>query len=111
MDALLRQLPHPPWRVFAGELNLLQLAAVIQHSAAHLCGDTGTLHMALMTRTPAVSWFRPNPGSEAWIPVGDLYRTLLGTGDDPHGSLQGITTPELVRAVQSVLAAAGTSPA
>ena len=111
MDALLRQLPHPPWRVFAGELNLLQLAAVIQHSAAHLCGDTGTLHMALMTRTPAVSWFRPNPGSQAWIPVGDCYRTLLGAEDNPHGSLQGISTPELVRAVQSVLAAPGTSPA
>jgi heptosyltransferase-1/heptosyltransferase-2 len=110
METLLKQLPRPPWRVFAGELNLLQLAAVIQHSAVHLCGDTGTLHLALMTGTPAVSWFRPNPGSEVWIPVGDRYRTIFGVGNDPHAPLQGIETPELVRAAESVLRERG-SPA
>jgi len=103
---LLKQLPHPPWRVFAGELDLMQLAAVIQHSAAHLCGDTGTLHMGLMTGTPTVSWFRPNPGSEKWIPVGTHHRTLFGTGNDPHAALQGIETAKLIAAVQAVLHAA-----
>ncbi|MGD0348855.1 MAG: glycosyltransferase family 9 protein [Verrucomicrobiota bacterium] len=103
MDALLKRLPRPPWRVFAGELDLLQLAAVIQHSAVHLCGDTGTLHLALMTNTPAVSWFRPNPGSEVWIPAGEKFRTILGTGNDPHAALQGIETAQLLAAVQAVL--------
>jgi ADP-heptose:LPS heptosyltransferase len=103
MDALLRQLPHPPWRVFAGDLNLMQLAAVIQHSAAHFCGDTGTLHLALMTGTPAVSWFRSNPGSEVWIPTGEKYRTIFGTGTDPHAGLQGIETARLVQSLGEVL--------
>lgn len=106
MDALLRQLPRPPWRVFAGDLNLMQLAAVIQHSAAHFCGDTGTLHLALMTGTPTVSWFRPDPNWKVWIPVGDRHRTVFGTGNDPNAALQGIETAKLVEAVQAVLGAA-----
>jgi len=109
MAALLRQLPRAPWRVFAGELNLLQLASVIQHSAAHLCGDTGTLHLALMTGTPTVSWFRPNPGSEVWIPAGEKFRTILGTGHDPHAALQGVETARLLTSLEAVFAAAETS--
>ena len=34
MEQLLAQLPQKPWRVFAGNLSLMQLAAVIQHSGA-----------------------------------------------------------------------------
>jgi ADP-heptose:LPS heptosyltransferase len=109
MELLLKQLSRPPWRVFAGELDLMQLAAVIQHSAAHLCGDTGTLHLALMTGTPTVSWFRPNPGSEVWIPAGEKFRTIFGTGNNPHAALQGIETARLLAAVQAVFAAAETS--
>jgi hypothetical protein len=41
MAELLALLPQKPWRVFAGNLNLTQIAAVIQHSALHFCGDTG----------------------------------------------------------------------
>ena len=103
LDLLLRGLKSKPWRVFGGDLNLGQLAAVIQHSAVHLCGDTGTLHMALVTGTPTVSWFRPNPGSEAWIPNGSRHRTLMGTGTNPHAALEGIATAGLVNAVQAVL--------
>jgi ADP-heptose:LPS heptosyltransferase len=110
MESLLKQLPHPPWRVFAGELNLLQLAAVIQHSAAHLCGDTGTLHLGLMTGAPTVSWFRPNPGSEVWISAGDRCRTIFGTGNNPHAALQGIETGKLLAAVQTVLGGRGNPP-
>jgi ADP-heptose:LPS heptosyltransferase len=103
LDSLLRGLRRKPWRVFAGDLKLMQLAAVIQHSAVHLCGDTGTLHVALMTGTPTVSWFRPNPGSEVWIPVGDRHRTLMGTGTNPHAALQGIKIADLANAVETVL--------
>ena len=103
MESLLKQLPRAPWRVFAGELNLMQLAAVIQHSAAHLCGDTGTLHLALMTGTPTVSWFRPNPGSEVWIPAGEQFRTIFGTGNNPHAALQGIEMAKLLKSLEEVL--------
>jgi ADP-heptose:LPS heptosyltransferase len=105
MALLLKQLLRPPWRVFAGNLSLMQLTAVIQHSALHLCGDTGTLHLGLMTGTPTVSWFRPNPGSAVWIPVGDCHRTVFGTGNDPHAGLQGIETGSLLEAVSTVFSA------
>jgi heptosyltransferase-3 len=105
LESLLKQLSRPPWRLLAGELNLMQLAAVIQHSALHLCGDTGTLHLALMTGAPCVSWFRPNPGREAWIPVGDRYRTVVGVPEPGAKFLYSIKTGQLIEAVKAVLAA------
>jgi ADP-heptose:LPS heptosyltransferase len=107
MEELVTGLGRKPWRVFAGELNLSQLAAVIQHSAVHLCGDTGTLHLALMTGTPTVSWFRSGPGIRVWIPVGDMHRTVLGTVAAEGTALQGVETRELVSAVEGILAAPG----
>jgi ADP-heptose:LPS heptosyltransferase len=103
MEALVAQLQRKPWRVFAGELNLVQLAAVIQHSAAHLSGETGTLHLALMTGAPSVSWFWTRPGMQVWIPVGNRRRTILGTADPEGKALQGVDTPELIRAVSDIL--------
>lgn len=105
MESLVTQLRQKPWRVFAGELSLLQLAAVIQHSAAHLCGDTGTLHVALMTGTPAVSWFRPYSGMQAWIPPGDRHRTVVGAAEGA-GWLHGVAVSDLVAGLEEVLRAA-----
>ena len=103
MEALLEALPHKPWKVFSGELNLVQLAAVIQHAALHLCGDTGTLHLALMTGAPAVSWFRATPGMKTWIPIGPRYRTIAGDALPQANHLAGIDTGELVQASEAVL--------
>jgi lipopolysaccharide heptosyltransferase III len=104
MEALLPMLPVKPWRVFAGELNLVQLAAVIQHSALHFCGDTGTLHLALMTGTRTVSWFWPNPGREAWVPQSKGHRTIVGRSDSGKQFLCGIKMGDLLRAVAAVVA-------
>ncbi len=104
MAALLAQLPQKPWRVLAGNLNLTQLAAVIQHSAVHLCGDTGTLHLALMTGAPSVCWFWPNPGMQIWVPTGSRHRTLTGTNEPGEKYLCKIGTADLLIAAQSVLA-------
>jgi ADP-heptose:LPS heptosyltransferase len=103
MESLLTGLRSKPWRVFAGELNLVQLAAVIQHSALHLSGDTGTLHLALMAGVPAVSWFRPSPGIQAWAPAGGKYRTFAGTAEAEGEYLCGVQTSELVQAVSDIL--------
>lgn len=104
MSELLRLLPHNPWRVFTGNLTIPQLAAVIQHSALHLSGDTGPMHLAAMTNTPAVVWFWPNPGRNQWIPIGEQYRVIFG-GKEPESPFLGkIQTDELIQAVQSVLA-------
>ena len=105
MQALLALLPRKPWRVLAGNLNLTQLAAVIQHSALHFCGDTGTLHLAAMTNTPTVAWFWPNPGLQQWVPTGEKYRVIIGDNEPGAQFLGKIKTTELIAAAQSVLAA------
>ena len=105
MERLLGLLPQKPWRVFTGNLNLIQLASVIQHSALHFCGDTGTLHLALMTGTPAVSWFWPNPGVRAWVAPGEQCRRITGTNPPGEKFLAGISTDELVQAAKSALSA------
>ena len=105
MTALLALLPQKPWRVFAGNLNLTQLAAVIKNSAAHFSGDTGTMHLAAMTATPAFMWFWPNPGQHQWVPVGENYRVIYGKNEPGAQHLGHIDTGELIRATQSVLAA------
>jgi len=105
MEALLALLPQKPWRVFAGNLNLIQVAAVIQKSAVHLCGDTGTLHLGLMTGARTVSWFWPNPGMRVWCPAGDRHRTVVGSNEPGAKHLCHVDTTQLVRAVEAVLAA------
>ncbi|MGA2240725.1 MAG: glycosyltransferase family 9 protein [Verrucomicrobiota bacterium] len=104
MEELLALLPQKPWRVFAGNLNLTQVAAVIRHSALHFCGDTGTLHLALMTQTPVVAWFWPNPGLREWVSVGDKYRIIVGDNEPHTDFLCKIQTGELVHDAQSILA-------
>ena len=106
MEELLALLPQKPWRVFAGNLNLTQVAAVIRHSALHFCGDTGTLHLAVMTQTPVVAWFWPNPGLREWVPSGDKYRVIVGANEPGAKHLCQIKTEALIEKVQAVLAAA-----
>jgi ADP-heptose:LPS heptosyltransferase len=104
MDALLPLLPEQPWRVYAGTLGVDGLAAVIEKCALNLSGDTGSLHLAMMTRAPAVAWFRTHKGEREWIPEGERYRVLISEGG-PRDRLHGIDTDALVRACDEVLAA------
>ncbi|HZL44247.1 MAG TPA: glycosyltransferase [Verrucomicrobiae bacterium] len=100
LDQLLKALPWKPWKAFSGSLDLMP--ALIQHSALHLSGDTGMRHVALMTGTPSVVWFRPFSGMEAWIPATGPHRTLFGTDTEPD-FLHGIKTADLVKAVCELL--------
>jgi len=100
MAELLALLPQKPWRVFAGNLNLTQIAAVVKHSALHFCGDTGTLHLAVMTQTPVVAWFWPNPGLRGWVPAGEKYRVVVGTNRPDECHLCNVGTRDLMAAVQ-----------
>jgi ADP-heptose:LPS heptosyltransferase len=103
MEQLLALLPARPWRVLAGKVNLTQLAAVIAHSTAHLCGDTGPLHLAVMTRTPMVAWFWPNPGRAEWVPNEGPLRVLSGTNPPGETFLAGIETDAIVAAVRELV--------
>ena len=92
--------------MFAGNLNLMQLTAVIQHSALHFCGDTGPFHLAVMTNTPTVAWFWPNPGLREWLPTSGPYRVIVGANEPGAQFLGRIATDELIAAAQSVLKSA-----
>ena len=103
MDGLLALLPQKPWRVFAGNLNLLQIAAVIKHSALHFCGDTGTLHLAVATQTPVVTWFWPNPSMKIWLPANGTCRAIVGVNEAGHAYLRGVSTAKLLSVTQALL--------
>ncbi len=102
LTQLLGLLPQPPWRVFAGNLSLMQLAAVIQRSAVHFCGDTGPFHLAVMTDTPTVAWFWPNPGIRQWLPTGERFRVLVGANEPGSRFLGGVATRDLVAAAEQL---------
>ena len=104
MEALLPVLREPPWRVYAGTLDVASLAAVIETCAVNLSGDTGSLHLAMMTRAPAVAWFRAHKGEKEWIPEGARYRVLVAEGG-AKDALHGIETNALLEAVVAVLSA------
>jgi heptosyltransferase-3 len=103
MRELLALLPQKPWRVLAGNLNLAQITAVIRHAALHFCGDTGTLHLAVMTQTPTVAWYWPNPGLREWVPAGDSCRVVIGAREPGAAYLGKIATADLISAAQSIL--------
>jgi heptosyltransferase-3 len=106
MEKLMALLPQKPWRVYAGSLDLIQVAAVIQHSTLHFCGDTGTLHLAVMTQSPVVAWFWPNPAMKVWVPASESCRVLVGSNPAGATFLSGISTDALIEAVKTVLSAA-----
>jgi ADP-heptose:LPS heptosyltransferase len=101
MSALLATLDFQPWRVFAGDLDLLELAALVQSSDLHLGGDSGGLHVAWMTGVPTVTWFRRYAGLADWQPVGDRHRSVIG--DRTPAGLAGIAASDLVHDVEELL--------
>jgi ADP-heptose:LPS heptosyltransferase len=82
MKALRDSLDFHPWRVFAGDLDLLELAAIVQASVLHIGGDSGGLHIAWMTGTPTVTWFRSYDGLRDWQPIGPSHFSLMGYKSD-----------------------------
>lgn len=101
MNHLLNQLNFKPWKVFKGDLNLIQLTGIIGYSKLHLSGDTGTLHLALMTATPSISWFQPTQ-SKNWI--SDTSQVIFGktTSIGPQKTVE-VEVSEILDRVQVLL--------
>jgi ADP-heptose:LPS heptosyltransferase len=97
-------LSRPPWKTFAGTLDIATLAAVIETAALHLSGDTGSLHLAMMTGTPAFAWFRHHKGEREWIPHGAQYRVLIGPDSEPRDAVHGLDDDALFAAASEILA-------
>ena len=104
LHALLPLLREPPWKLYAGSLEVSALAAIIEKCALNLSGDSGGLHLAMMTRAPAVAWFRAHKGQKEWIPLAPQYRVLIADGGPPD-ALHGIATDALLGAAAELLRA------
>jgi ADP-heptose:LPS heptosyltransferase len=91
-----------PWRIFSGDLNLVEFAALLRRARLHLGGDSGALHVALMTGTPTLAWFRDYAGRVEWQPAGPAHRCVLG--QPSSAGLTGIATAELSQAYAAALA-------
>lgn len=102
MAALAGRLECAPWRVFAGDLSLLELTALISRSALHLGGDSGALHLAWMTGVPALAWFREYPRMRDWLPDGPQHRVFVGQAS-PNG-IAGLDAAEMLGAAADLLA-------
>ena len=103
----------PESAVLAGQLDLLQLVALIGDCRLLVCGDTGVGHVATATGTPSVLLFGPTPPSR-WGPRdGDRHVALwAGVTGDPHGDhpdagLLSLTTSDVLDATRSVLRRCG----
>ena len=101
LATLISQLKSPPWKTFAGTLNLVELTAVIQQACLHFGGDSGALHLAMMTGVPMISWFREYSGAKDWRPPADEKRVVLVGQETPTG-LSGIGHAAIVAAVEKV---------
>lgn len=66
---------HPAPVSLAGQTDLKQLAAVLEGSAIHICGDTGSAHIAAALGRPVVATFGPTDPAHAG-PRGQLDRVL-----------------------------------
>jgi ADP-heptose:LPS heptosyltransferase len=92
---LISLLSVKPWKVFAGNLSLQELAGVIGYSKLHIGGDSGGLHVAVMMNVPTFSWFREYPGKVEWLPIGSRHRYVIGEAS-PDG-LHNISTGDLIK--------------
>lgn len=97
LDQLLSLLNFTPYRVFAGTLSLLEMAAVLNISRLHLGGDSGGLHVAVMAGAPTLSWFRRYAGATEWAPSGEKNRVLVGDSGTKAG-VGGISGADLAGA-------------
>jgi heptosyltransferase-1 len=100
MSALLGSLDYQPWRVFSGDLDLLELAAVVEASCLHLGGDSGGLHVAWMTGVPTVTWFRRYDGLPDWQPIGPFHCSVVG--ERSIDGLLGVETPKIIQEISAI---------
>jgi ADP-heptose:LPS heptosyltransferase len=101
MSALLAALDFQPWRIFPGNLDLLEFAALVKASCLHIGGDSGGLHVAWMTDVPTVTWFRRYEGLADWRPIGASHRDAVG--ERTSAGIIGIETSELVAAADDLM--------
>lgn len=103
LQSVVGKLSQPPWKLFRGELDIPTLAAVLQTSRLNFSGDTGSLHLAMMTGAPAIAWFRSHKGQNEWIPEEPQYRVVIAPDAGARNELHGIDNDALLAAAAELL--------
>jgi len=103
-----------PFANLAGQTNLKQLGAVIRRSAVHICGDTGSGHMASALGRPVIALVGPTDADRT-CPYGQRHNVIrhadqCGAACSWHhcqfaGSrcLESITATEVALQVERIL--------
>ena len=94
LTSLLGKFKNPVWKIFAGELSLVELAAVMGRASIHLGADSGALHVAMMMGTRTFSWFREYDGMYEWLPTGEGHSHIIGKASER--GLVGIDLEQLL---------------
>ncbi|BCW96550.1 MAG: lipopolysaccharide heptosyltransferase II [Fimbriimonadales bacterium] len=111
LEEQLGRLKQRPLRSLIGRTSLQEAMAVVQRSAVHVCGDTGTAHIAAAFRTPVVSLYGPTSPDRTG-PYGQRARALTKRAQcracPPDRCLrkeclQWITVDEVLTAVQQAM--------
>lgn len=97
--------------VLAGALDLDEFAAVVEEARVVVTVDTGAAHLASAYGTPSVVIFGPAP-PEVWGPPPGPHVVLTDAAqrrgdvfaEDPDPALLAVTAPEVVAAVERLLA-------
>lgn len=96
----------PAGRNLAGRLPLAGLAALVAAARLVVCGDTGMAHLATAYGVPSVVLFGPTPPTRWGPPVGrPAHRAIWHPGRPPRDALAAVRVPEVLAAVDQVLAA------
>ena len=112
LEEALRTLKRRPLRSLIGQTSLKEAMAVVVHSSVHVCGDTGTAHIAAAFNIPCVALYGPTDPDRTG-PFGQrehvLYKRPLCRQCPPHRCLrheclQWITVDEVLNQIARVLA-------
>lgn len=102
MNELINRLSFIPWRVYSGNLALPQLVAIIASSCLHFSGDTGPIHIAVMTETPSISWFQPSPFKD-WVPYGENHKVIFGLDGYQESNIYGVFAGAIIDEAQVLI--------
>ncbi|GBC93819.1 Lipopolysaccharide heptosyltransferase 1 [bacterium HR15] len=116
LEEQLHRLKQHPLRSLIGRTSIKEVMAVVAQSAVHICGDTGTAHLAAAFGVPCVALYGPtNPdrtgpfGQRAHV----LYKRPMCRRCPPdrclrRECLQWITVDEVLQSIADVLQDAST---
>jgi heptosyltransferase III len=117
VDGALRRCPGGTVLDLGGATDLAGLAAILDHAACTVVGNTGPAHLSAAVGTPVVSLFSPVVPANRWRPYGVAVR-LLGdqqaacrdtrARDCPvagHPCLSGVSGRQVVEAVAELIGA------